>query len=57
MSNTGARQCIADEDCPMTAGYYVGGGQYICWLHAMKVPGMMKAVEGQEMAALPERRQ
>lgn len=46
------RKCIADANCPMTAGYYIGGGQYICWLHALTVKGLMQAVRGQEMTAL-----
>jgi hypothetical protein len=49
----GKRDCIADKDCPMTAGYYIGGGRFICWLHAMKVRGMLEAVAGQQMVALP----
>jgi len=38
--------------CPMTMGYYIGGGQYICWLHALTVPGCMRAVQNQEPVAL-----
>jgi|SRR5581483_352871 len=45
-------RCIADKNCPMTAGYYIGGGQYICWLHAMTVPGCLEAVSDQQMCAL-----
>lgn len=41
--------CHVDENCPMTAGYYIGGGMWICWLHALKhlpfsVVAMLKCV-------------
>jgi hypothetical protein len=29
--------CII-RGCPMTMGYYTGGGTHICWLHAITVP-------------------
>jgi hypothetical protein len=33
-------------------GYYIGGGRYICWFHALQVPGCMDAVRGQQEVAL-----
>lgn len=32
-------RCFGHPDCPMTAGYHIGGGYYICWLHILRVPG------------------
>ena len=26
------------QPCPMTMGYYIGGGQHVCWLHALMLP-------------------
>lgn len=40
------------QPCMMTLGYYVGGGQFICWLHALKVPGCLKAIKGRKAVAL-----
>jgi len=37
----------------MTAGYYIGGGQWICWLHVLSVPGCYEAVKDQQIEALP----
>jgi hypothetical protein len=30
--------CHEHEHCMMTAGYYIGGGMYICWVAALKMP-------------------
>lgn len=27
--------CIADKSCLFTIGYYVGGGAWICFMHAL----------------------
>lgn len=43
--------CV-NAPCPMTMGYYMGGGQYICWLHAMTVPGCMEAARNQQQVCL-----
>ena len=29
-----AGECMF-KDCPMTLAYYVGGKQYVCWLHIL----------------------
>jgi hypothetical protein len=47
----GEQKCI-HKGCILTMGYYIGGGQFICWLHALVLPGCMEAVKGQEMVAL-----
>lgn len=44
------RCCV--KKCPMTAGYYVGGGQYICWLHVFSIPGACDAVKNYPLVAL-----
>lgn len=31
-----AGRCIV-KDCPMTMVLYVGAGQHLCWLHALKM--------------------
>jgi hypothetical protein len=36
----------------MTGGYYVGGGLYICWFHAMSVPGLIELVHDKALLAL-----
>jgi hypothetical protein len=48
--------CYGHPDCPMTAGYYLGAGMWICWLHALYDPVAMKviAATGQTMMALPK---
>jgi len=28
-------RCCWSSDCPMTAGYYIGAGLWVCWLHAI----------------------
>jgi hypothetical protein len=47
--------CHGHPECPMTAGYYIGGGMWICWLHALFDPVMTGWVArtGQKMVALP----
>jgi hypothetical protein len=45
------QKCIR-KGCILTMGYYIGGGQFICWLHALALPGCMEAVKDQEMVAL-----
>lgn len=48
--------CVADSRCILTAGYYIGGGQWICWLHALLSPAVDKAIQqtGQPLQALPK---
>lgn len=38
--------------CPMTLGYYAGGGQYVCWYHVCVVPGFFAAFAGQQPVCL-----
>jgi hypothetical protein len=47
--------CEGHPDFPMTAGYYLGGGMWICWLHALYSPSLMMVIAktGQQMQALP----
>ena len=51
MSEPETPKCVKSP-CPMTMGYYIGGGQYICWLHALTVAGLMDAVREQQEVAL-----
>ena len=51
MSDKGLR-CCADGKCRMTMGYYIGGGRYICWLHALFTPFIMQALHGETLYAL-----
>lgn len=44
-------RCV-NSPCPMTMGFYIGGGQYICWLHILRVSGAIEAVRGQKLVAL-----
>lgn len=48
-------RCHDHADCPNTAGYYFGGGIWICWLHVLFdecLTGII-ARTGQKMQALP----
>lgn len=45
-------KCMAASDCPMTMGYYIGGGLHIYWAHAFRVPGMIAAIAGQKEVVL-----
>ena len=47
-------RCFTNPECIMTAGYYIGGGMWICWWHAMR-DGFLDAImrTGQRMNALP----
>ena len=47
--------CIADEKCPMTMGYYIGGGRYICWLHALVNAPILAALQDQQLVAIEKR--
>ena len=50
-------RCFGHPDCPMTAGYYLGAGQWICWLHALFNSVWWKAIKketGQKLQALPK---
>lgn len=31
--------------CGATIGYYTGGGTWLCWMHALIVPGALRVVE------------
>lgn len=41
---TTIKHCFADPNCIMTMGYYMGGGLYICWMHALVTPGCITAI-------------
>lgn len=46
--------CSGHPDCPCTAGYYVGGGQWLCWLHALReLP--LSVYQVLELQAMPRR--
>jgi hypothetical protein len=49
-------RCHRHPECPNTAGYYFGGGIWICWLHTLfdEVLTGVIARTGQKMQALPE---
>lgn len=51
MENESEQICL-NAPCPMTGGYYVGGGLYVCWFHAMTVPGLLELVHGKALVAL-----
>jgi len=42
-----------DSKCPMTAGYYIGGGLWVCWLHAVFSSSVYIAIKGKKMQAFP----
>jgi hypothetical protein len=54
--NTKRNRCTGHPGCPMTAGYYIGGGQWICWFHALcdRVIWEVIVRTKQQMQALPQ---
>lgn len=46
-------RCFGHPECPMTAGYYIGGGHWLCWLHTLFLPGGAKIIAAQTLVAMP----
>jgi hypothetical protein len=51
MSGNFVKECFR-KPCEMTGGYYIGGGLYVCWLHACADEHLFGLVAGKPLVVL-----